>query len=55
MELILGMVLGMVPGMISGMVLGPVMMRRICSWRSSSRIKKVLKELANVKRQENLV
>lgn len=55
LELILGMVLGMIPGMIGGMILGPVMMRKIRNWRNSTRTKKMLKELATLKRQENLV
>jgi len=46
------MILGMIPGMVGGMMFGPVMMRKIRSWRSSTRTKKMLKELAT-KRQEN--
>lgn len=54
LELILGMILGMIPGMIGGMVLGPVMMQKIRSWRNSTRAKKMLKDIANVRRKENL-
>lgn len=47
------MVLGMIPGMVGGMIFGPMMMRKIRNWRSSTRTKKMLEELAALKREEN--
>ncbi len=55
LELIIGMISGMIPGMIGGMILGPLMMKRIRNWRSSAKAKKTLKELASLKKQENLI
>jgi len=55
MELIIGMILGMIPGMVSGMVLGPLMMKRVRNWKSSTKTKKMLKELARLKKEENLL
>ena len=54
LELILGMILGMIPGMIGGMVVGPVMMRKIRVWRNAIRAEKMLREIANIRRKENL-
>lgn len=55
MELVIGMILGMIPGMVGGMVLGPLMMKRVRNWRSSTKTKKMLKELARLKKEENLL
>lgn len=55
MELIIGMILGMIPGIIGGMVLGPLMMKRIRNWKSSAKAKKMLKELARLKKEENSI
>ena len=55
LELILGMVLGMIPGMVGGMILGPLMMKRVRNWKSSVKTKKMLKELASLKKEENLI